>query len=85
MFKNRLLKDDISVDDAAEELRNICITISQQSFKKVNFSRANSGKKYRKYNQWFDDDCRISNKRLSQKRKLFQKATYDPNSKNSEN
>ena len=83
-LKNRLLKDDISVDDAVEELRNICITFSQQSFKKVNFSRANSGKKYKKYNQWFDDDCRISKKQVNQKRKLFQKATYDPNSKNSE-
>ena len=43
-FKNRLIKDNISVDEAVEELRNICTTISQQSFKKVNFSRTNRGK-----------------------------------------
>ena len=36
-LKNRLLEDDISVNDAVEELRNICITISQQSFKKSTF------------------------------------------------
>ena len=36
-FKQSLAKDVISVDDAVEELRNICITISQQSFKKSMF------------------------------------------------
>ena len=43
-LKHRLIKDNISVDEAVEELRNICTTISQQSFKKVNFSRTNRGK-----------------------------------------
>ena len=31
-LKQRLIKDVISVDDAVEELRNTCMTISQQSF-----------------------------------------------------
>ena len=31
-LKHRFIKDDISVDDAVEALRNICITISQKSF-----------------------------------------------------
>ena len=78
-LKHRLIKDNISVDEAVEELRNICITISQQSFKKVNFSRDNRGKKYKKYNQWFDDDCKSSEKQLNRKRKLLQKIIGDPN------
>ena len=38
-LKQRLIKDVVSVDDAVEELRNICVTISQQSFKKSQFFR----------------------------------------------
>ena len=59
ILKDKISRQDITIDQAISNLRSILIKISEASLKKINFANDHSKKKTkRKLNQWFDDECR---------------------------
>ena len=75
ILKDKISRQDITIDQAISNLRSILIKISEASLKKINFANDHSKKKTkRKLNEWFDDECRDFKKTVNNNRKRFQEA-----------
>ena len=76
-LRSRIEKDHISNEGVVTLLKNICINISDKSFKKVMFAGQGKNNKKRNFQERFDDDCRNAKKEVNKKRKSYQQALRD--------
>ena len=74
---SKIEKDHISNEETVTILKNICINISDKSFKKVRFAGQEKNNKKRNFQEWFDDDCKKAKKEVNKKRKSYQQALKD--------
>ena len=77
-LRSKIEKDHISNEETVTILKNICINISDKSFKKVRFAGQGKNNKKRNFQEWFDDDCKKAKKKeVNKKRKSYQQALKD--------
>ena len=72
-LKLNILEDD-TVTSAVEKLREICIAISDRTFKRISFEKNKNSNKRGRFCEWFDDDCKKFKSLVNEKRKTFQNA-----------
>ena len=59
ILKDKISRQDITIDQAISNLRNILIKISEASLRKINFPNDQSKNRTKhKLNERFDEECR---------------------------
>ena len=75
ILKDKISKQDISIDQGISNLRSILIKISEASLREINFANDHSKRKTKRIlNEWFDEECRDLKKNRNKNRKRFQEA-----------
>ena len=64
-------EENTSLQDITDDHSNICINISDKCFDKIPFSSDSREKKKRKFQEWFDNDCRKLRQEVNRKRKSY--------------
>ena len=77
-LKLNITQGETSVNDIVKTLREICIDISDKSFKRVPFANDWSKRSRGKSNEWFDEECKEMKRQVNKKRKLFQNILKNP-------
>ena len=78
MLKLNITQGETSINDIVKTLREVCIDISDKSFKRVPFANDRSKSSRGKSNEWFDEECKEMKRQVNKKRKLFQNILKDP-------
>ena len=78
MLKLNITQGESSVNDIVKTLREICINISDKSFKRVPFANDRNKSRKSKSNEWFDEECKEMKRQVNKKRKSFQNILKDP-------
>ena len=73
-LKLSITDDNMTVDNTIDELRNICINISDKSFTRIPFAKSKHTKKASRHQEWFDNDCKKAKQEINEKRKSYQEA-----------
>ena len=64
-LKLSITDDNMTVDDTIDELRNICINISDKSFTRIPFAKPKHTKKASRPQEWFDNDCKKAKQEIN--------------------
>ena len=75
--ESSITDDNMIVDDTTDELRKICINISDKSFTGIPFTKYKHTTKASRPQEWFDNDCKKAKQEINKKRKSYQEALRD--------